>query len=433
MEKTMLRRRWLILFIFFNFLFIQQFDILLSEPIREKVIDVFGSAFTLSENFIYILLVLVTLSFLIWGINFDKHSRRNLLVLACVFWWATSWLAGLAPTMETFLLSYGSGIMDFGSMVGIYALLGDFFIPRNRGKVFGLMQAVQPFAHYIVLLYFNNLFLTANWRSYLFVLGIVGLTFGLIILLFVKEPKKGLTEPALSGIQISGQYFFDWETARDMAGKPSFIILCGLSLFSILPWTGLSEWISTLLQSNQNLIDISEYALISPIILAVILGNILGGVLGDTLSRWLVRGRVIANIIVLLLAFLTSVTAFLVGDTSKLVFRILISLTALFITMSRPGIFTLLYEITLPEIRGTTTALIFIFQLFGVIIGLVLIRIMEVTFSTWTIFFSLTLSSVMINLLLSTALYRRISLEVENLRRHMAYRSQLESRLESRK
>lgn len=431
MDQMFFRKRWVIFFIFFCFLFLQQFDMLIVESIRQQVDTNFNSAGTFSEIISYLLAIIIAISYLFWGINFDRHSRRNLLVLAGALWWATSWLNSLAPTIETFGISYLAGLMDFGSMTGIYSIVGDLFAPRTRGKIFGLLQAAQPIAYFLVLSYFQGLFIRVNWRSYLLVSGVLGLTLALTIYLFVREPKRGLREPALTGIRISGQYLFDWETARDIVVKPSFLILCGLSLFSVLPWMGFSLWTSALSHTNLGIIDESVYPVFFPMIVALILGNVLGGFLGDAIFLIKKRGRVMTNLSVFSLALLTSISAFVIGDLDKLLVRILISLTALFIGMGRPNVFAMLFDITLPEVRATATSILFISQLFGIGIGWVLVRAMEKTFGIWMIFFSLTLTSIIVNLLLSAGLFKRMPIEIENLRRHMAYRSQLEARLES--
>ena len=433
MDQKILKRRWLIILIFFCFLFVQQFDVLMVDLLRFRVESMFGSTAFSSENSLYLFIFFAILSYLFWGISFDRHSRRNLLVLSGAFWWATSWLTGLAPTFETFIISYLTGLLDFGSMTGVYTLVGDYLSPKSRGKIFGLLQTAQPIAYILVLEYFQDYFSNVNWRTFLIISGIIGITIGLVIFLFVREPKRGQREPALIGIRISGQYFFDWEIARDIAVKPSFLLLCGLSLFSVLPWTGFSLWISTYLHINQNLINESVYLILLPIIIALILGNVLGGILGDSFFRWKKRGRVITNISVMGLALLTSISAFLIGDVESFIFRVLVSITALFIAMGRPNIFAMLYDITLPEIRGTATSMLFISQLVGVGVSWALIRVMRTSCDLWTILFSLTLTSIAANLLLSTGLFQRMPIEIENLRRHMAYRSQLEARLESQK
>ena len=224
MERNLVRRRWIYIVIFFCFLFLQQFDGLVVESIRYKVEEIFSSSGMISENLAFLLFLFVGLSYLLWGISFDRHSRRNLLVLAGAIWWATSWLSSLAPTAETFVISYLTGLMDFGSMTGIYSLVGDYFSPRNRGKIFGLLQSAQPIAYFLVLLYFQDLFVQVSWRSYLLVSGVLGLTLALVIYLFVREPKRGLREPALIGIRISGQYLFDWGNCQGYDWQTQFYL-----------------------------------------------------------------------------------------------------------------------------------------------------------------------------------------------------------------
>ena len=92
----------------------------------------------------------------------------------------------------------------------------------------------------------------------------------------------------------------------------------------------------------------------------------------------------------------------------------------------------MLFDITLPEIRATATSMLFISQMVGLGLSWALISAMQKSFDAWIILFSVTLTSILVNLLLSAGLFKRMPVEVENLRRHMAYRSQLEARLEAR-
>jgi MFS family permease len=431
MDRNFFKRRWLAITVFFCFLFFQQFDLLIVESIRYKVAELFNAAIQFPE-FVSILLVLIIASnFLFWGINFDRHSRRNLLVLAGAMWWASSWLNSLAPTIETFGVSYMVGLLDFGSITGIYSIVGDLFSPRNRGKIFGMLQSAQPIAYFLVFLYFRNILDRVNWRYYFLVSGVIALTLTLIIYLFVREPKRGLREPALIGIRLSGQYLFDWETARDIAKKPSFLLLCGMSLVSVFPWMGFSIWTSSLPLMDPGQINSMAYPIFFPTIVALILGNALGGFLGDTFFFKKKRGRVITILSVYFLSLVTCLPAFLIGDLDNLTVRILVSLTALFIGMGRPNIFAILYDIALPEIRATATGFLFMSQLLGIGLGWLVMKVMAQAFDIWVILFSLTFTSIIVNLLLSAGLLKRVPIEIENLRRHMAYRSQLEARLES--
>lgn len=433
MDEKIIKRRWLAVMIFFCFLFIQQFDVLIMGSLRLKIVEVFNSA-TFNSDLVSILLVFtIMISILFWGFGFDRHSRRNLMLLAGTLWLALSWLTSIAPTFETFAISYLGSWVDYGCIIGIYSLVGDYFTPRNRGKIFGLLQAAQPFSTFIVLLRFQDMFSQINWRYYLLVSGALGLTLGLIIFLFIREPKRGLQEPALRGIQISGQYLFDWEIARDALAKPSLIFLCGASLFSSLPWMAMSLWISSILQESQSIIHNDLYLIVFPVIIALILGHALGGFLGDAFLKQRKRGRVTINIITMAIAFMTSISAFMIGDVSHLSFRILVTAAALFFTMGRPNLIAMLYDIALPEIRGTATAIVFIAQIIGLGAGALLVRVMENYYGPGTILFSLTLTAIFANFLLLSGLYIRMPVDIENLRRHMAYRSQLESRLESQK
>lgn len=427
------RKRWVYILIFFCFMMFHHLDIIMLDPMRSEIEAAFNISAGQSQTTLILSLVTAGVFFLLWGYVFDRHSRRNFLVLAGFLWGATSWLTGIAPTFETFALSFSAGTIDNASITGILSLVGDYFSPRDRGKIFGVLFTAQPVAYLVLLVFFSFFFTEISWRTYLFFSGGVGIVLSVIIYLKVREPNRGQSEPALMGMKLSGQYLFDWESARATLLQPGFLMLCGLSLFSVMPLAALYRWVTTCLSMNQGGVSENVYQVLFPILIALILGNPLGGLLGDILFQLKKRARVWVTLAALALALVTSVMMFLAGDMASLSFRIWATLTGLLISMARPNTFAMVFDITLPEIRTMSVSVLMVFQLIGLGLGSLLVKSLGPGLDIHATLFIVTVVSILLSLLLLIGLLSRMPKEIENLRRHMAYRSQLEARLESRK
>lgn len=89
-------------------------------------------------------LVVAAALYPVWGYLYDRYARARLLALASFLWGGTTWLNALAPNYSTFLVTRASTGIDDSSYPGMYSLLSDYFGPRVRGKIFGIIQLAQP-------------------------------------------------------------------------------------------------------------------------------------------------------------------------------------------------------------------------------------------------------------------------------------------------
>ena len=85
----------------------------------------------------------------VWGWLYDRYSRAKLLSLASLIWGSTTWLAAIAPTYPAFVVARASTGIDDSSYPGIYSLIGDYFKPSQRGKIYGLLQLTSPIGYLI--------------------------------------------------------------------------------------------------------------------------------------------------------------------------------------------------------------------------------------------------------------------------------------------
>ena len=76
----------------------------------------------------------------LWGYLYDRYGRAKLLALASFIWGATTWLNAIAPTYKAFLVTRATTGIDDSSYPGLYSLISDYFGPKVRGKIYGLLR-----------------------------------------------------------------------------------------------------------------------------------------------------------------------------------------------------------------------------------------------------------------------------------------------------
>ena len=92
-------------------------------------------------------LIVGTLFYPIWGYLYDRYARAKLLALASFIWGATTWLSSIVHTYPAFLATRSSTGIDDSSYPGMYSLIADYFVPKVRGKIYGLLQLAQPLGY----------------------------------------------------------------------------------------------------------------------------------------------------------------------------------------------------------------------------------------------------------------------------------------------
>ena len=144
MARAQSRYRWFVVFVFFWFVLLHQADKLLIGPLTTPIMDTFGINEAQMGAVSTLAVLVAAVLYPVWGYLYDRFARARLLALASFIWGSTTWLNALAPTYPIFLITRASTGVDDASYPGMYSLLSDYFGPRMRGKVYGLLQVAQP-------------------------------------------------------------------------------------------------------------------------------------------------------------------------------------------------------------------------------------------------------------------------------------------------
>ncbi len=390
------RYRWFVVVIFFFFMLLHQSDKLLIGPLTTPIME----AFKINEaqmGFVFTgALIVGAFMYPLWGYLYDRFSRAKLLALASFLWGSTTWLSAVAPTFPTFVAARATTGIDDSSYPGLFSLIADYFGPKMRGKVNGLLQLTMPLGYLMGMIMALMLQDSIGWRGVFILTGSLGIVLAVVIFFGVREPERGQSEPELAGIEQTDGHRFDWQVAKGLFRKKSLILLYAQGFFGVFPWQVITFWFFRYLETERGYDTNAVMATMVPAVLVMAVGYFLGGVLGDALFKRTRRGRVIVGAVGVLMGALFLAMAIFVPVENRLLFGILVTAASLFMPFASPNVISSVFDITLPEVRSTSLAVQYLMDSSGaalapVLAGLIAVRaslevaILVICTSAWLI------------------------------------------------
>lgn len=354
--KTTARYRWFVVGVFFAFMLLHQADKLLIGPLTTPIMKEFNIS-RAQMGFVTTGALLVGAIFYpLWGYLYDRYARAKLLALASFLWGSTTWLGAIAPNYSTFLVARATTGIDDASYPGLYSLISDYFLPKLRGKIYGLLQLTMPIGYLIGMLLGIFLSGSIGWRGVFYITGGLGIVIALVIFFGVREPPRGQAEPELAELEHISVHRFNWEAARALFQKRTLRILFIQGFFGVFPWNVITYWFFNYLETERGY---SQDAVFMTMVLAVLVlaaGYPLGGALGDFFFKRTPRGRALVAMTGVLTGAVMFTITMSVPHENQVLFAILLALTAIFIPIAAPNVVATVYDVTLPEVRSTALA-----------------------------------------------------------------------------
>lgn len=159
----------------------------------------------------------------------DKTNRVRVLALACAIWSAATMACGLArtyPELVTARMTVGVG--EAGGVPPSYAIITDYFPPRQRGTALAMYNLGPPIGQALGVAFGASIAMAYSWRDAFVTLGSVGLLAALLVLALVREPRRGgqdqargQARPAAAVAQRSGF----WTTVKAFFSRPEFVLV----------------------------------------------------------------------------------------------------------------------------------------------------------------------------------------------------------------
>ena len=362
----------------------------------------------------------------LWGYLYDRYTRSKLLALASFIWGSTTWLSAIAPTYPTFIITRASTGIDDSSYPGIFSLISDYFGPKLRGKVYGLLQLTQPLGYMIGLLAATLLSGILGWRAIFYITGSFGLVLAVVIFFGVKEAPRGQSEPEMADLDQVSVYKFDSKIALGLFRKRSLLLLFAQGFVGVFPWNVITYWFFRYLEVERNYDSQAVLMTMAPAILVLAAGYFIGGAIGDFFFRRNQRGRLfVATFGVLSGAILFFITLNIPIENQTF-FLIMMMLTALFIPFSSPNVISTVYDITLPEVRSTALAIQYFIENGGAALAPLLAGFIARSYSLHTAILVICVTAWTLSAILLGFTTYLVPRDIKTLRDQMQERAEIE-------
>lgn len=359
------RSGWIVMVIFFFFVLLHQADKLLIGPLTENIIEEFKITKTQMGIVSMGALIVGAIFYPIWGYLYDRFTRPKLLALASFIWGSTTWLNAIAPNFSSFLITRSSTGIDDSSYPGLFSLVSDYFEPKIRGKVYGLLQFTQPLGYLVGMVLGLLLSGVIGWRGVFYITGSLGIIMSVVIYFGVRDVPRGQSEPEMNDIDLKSHYRFDWKIAIDLFHKPSLLLLFVQGFFGVFPWNAITIWFFYYLGTERGFDANTQLIVMVIAVLVLAVGYPLGGSLGDYFFKRDNRGRLIVSMIGVILGAIFLWFALNVPNDNVILFTLLLGLTAIFMPFASPNVISTVYDITLPEVRSTAVSVQYFIESIG--------------------------------------------------------------------
>lgn len=422
--KTRGHYRWFVVGVFFVFMLLHQADKLLIGPLTTDIMQTFQISRSQMGAVSTGALIVGAVFYPLWGYLYDRYARSKLLALASLIWGSTTWLNALAPNYGTFLVTRSSTGIDDSSYPGLYSLVTDYFAPKLRGKVYGLLQLSGPLGYLIGMVLGIVLSGSIGWRGVFYLTGSLGIFLAIIMFLTLKEPARGQSEPEMMEVEQIKLYRFEWKKAVALFKKPTLLLLFIQGFFGVFPWNAITYWFFNYLETERGYSDSEVLITMVLAVLVLAAGYPLGGALGDYFFQRTPRGRVyVAASGVLAGALLFWISIALPHD-EKLAFMVMMAITALAIPIAAPNVISIVYDITLPEVRSTALSVEYFIESSGAALSPLMVGLIADRSSLENAFLIICVTAWLLCAAFFAVISRLIGKDMEALRQEMRRRAE---------
>jgi MFS transporter, Spinster family, sphingosine-1-phosphate transporter len=417
------RYRWFVVALFFIFMLLHQADKLLIGPMTTDIMETFKITRSQMGAVSTGALIVGGLFYPLWGYLYDRFARSKLLALAAFLWGSTTWLNALAPNYGTFLITRSSTGIDDSSYPGLYSLVTDYFLPKLRGKIYGLLQLTGPLGYLIGMILGILLSGSIGWRGVFYLTGSLGILLAIVMFLTLKEPPRGQSEPELVNLDQVTRYRFEWRKVVQALKKPTLVLLFIQGFFGVFPWNAITYWFFNYLETERGYTEGEVLVTMVIAVLVLAAGYPLGGALGDHFFQKTPRGRVyVAASGVLAGAILFWITLS-IPHQQKLAFMLMMAITALAIPLAAPNVTSIVYDVTLPEVRSTALAIENFIESSGAALSPLLIGLIADRSSLGNAFLIICVSAWLLCAVFFALIGGLISRDMQDLRQEMRLRA----------
>ena len=179
----------------------------------------------------------------------DRSNRRNIVAASLIIWSGFTALCGLSQTYWQLLFRrIGVGVGEAGATPPSTSIVSDCFPPERRPMALSVLALGAPIGAWMGADLAGAVAQAFGWRAAFFALGVPGLLLGGLVLLTIREPRRGRLD-AISGEgrpSLIESLQFLWRQ------KAAFHVIMASGVCSLWGW-GLAWWTPTFLMRTYDL------------------------------------------------------------------------------------------------------------------------------------------------------------------------------------
>lgn len=130
----------------------------------------------------------------------DRGRRVWIMSIACATWSLFTALCGTATNfVQIMLYRMGVGVGEAGGSAPSYSLISDYFPPSNRGVGLAIYSLGVPVGSMLGAFAGGRIAEAYGWRTAFYAVGLPGILLAVVLVLVVREPKRGGLDVVLDG------------------------------------------------------------------------------------------------------------------------------------------------------------------------------------------------------------------------------------------
>ena len=229
--------------------------------------------------------LLQALSSPFWGYMADRYSRKKVLFWGTGFWGIWTILVGLTQNFsQLIVVRVISGIGLGCLMPATFSIMADTFAPKVRGRMLGYLEGIGVLGIIVFTMGLGSLATPELWRWGFIILGVASIISGVIILLVVKEPIRGQSEPEMKGQLTQAQadkYKIQVEDLTKVLKIPTIRVAILQGLAGSMPWVIMGAFLILWLVEERGLSTQQAPIVFGIMLVGTAISNVMGGIIGD--------------------------------------------------------------------------------------------------------------------------------------------------------
>ena len=168
----------------------------------------------------------------------DRLPRLPILSAAIAVWSAMTALSGFASNfIHLMMMRVGVSLGEAGCSPTAYSLLSDQYPPRGRAGAAAILGLGVPLGSMAGSFLGGWASEHASWRDAFFIAGAPGLVLALLVLVTLREPPRGMFDPAKLRAQATPPFA---EVLRRIGAKPAYLHMMAAAALCIFCNNGLN-------------------------------------------------------------------------------------------------------------------------------------------------------------------------------------------------